>query len=244
MAPVGSSDARLLILGSLPGEASLAAQRYYAHPQNQFWRLLGAAIGEDLAALDYDERLDRLAARGIAPVGRGRRGAARRAASTARSATRRPIRWPTSSRPIRGCGRSRSTARPRRALGRAALGELDGLDVDRPAVVEPGLHAGLRREGRRAGRCSARLHARQKLPHWADERRRLKTMTTDGRRRRTPADDGRRGVGRGQYRQHQWPAGDPRQAGRQGRVRRARTCMPFPTAIPSRSTMSICARMS
>jgi double-stranded uracil-DNA glycosylase len=66
MAPVGSKDARLLILGSLPGEASLAAQRYYAHSTNQFWRLLGGAIGEDLAALDYPCRLDRLAVRGIA----------------------------------------------------------------------------------------------------------------------------------------------------------------------------------
>ena len=66
MAPAGSADARLLVLGSLPGEASLAAQRYYAHPTNQFWRLLGAAIGEDLAALDYDARLERLAERGIA----------------------------------------------------------------------------------------------------------------------------------------------------------------------------------
>jgi hypoxanthine-DNA glycosylase len=66
MAPVGSQDARLLILGSLPGEASLAAQRYYAHPTNQFWRLLGTAIGEDLASLAYDARLIRLAAREIA----------------------------------------------------------------------------------------------------------------------------------------------------------------------------------
>ena len=66
MAPAGSADARLLILGSLPGEASLAAQRYYAHPSNQFWRLLGQAIGEDLAGIDYEGRLERLAARGIA----------------------------------------------------------------------------------------------------------------------------------------------------------------------------------
>ena len=66
MAPVGSADARLLILGSLPGEASLAAQRYYAHPTNQFWRLLGSAIGEDLAGLTYEARLVRLAAREIA----------------------------------------------------------------------------------------------------------------------------------------------------------------------------------
>ena len=76
MAPVGSTDARLLILGSLPGEASLRAQRYYAHPQNQFWRLLGSAIGEELAAMSYEDRLTRLAARGIAlwdVVGEARR---------------------------------------------------------------------------------------------------------------------------------------------------------------------------
>lgn len=66
MAPAGSSDATLLILGSLPGEASLRAQQYYAHPRNQFWRLVGAAIGEDLAGLDYASRLERLAALGIA----------------------------------------------------------------------------------------------------------------------------------------------------------------------------------
>ncbi|HEY0628229.1 MAG TPA: DNA-deoxyinosine glycosylase [Sphingomicrobium sp.] len=66
MAPVGSQDARLLILGSLPGEASLQAQRYYAHPQNQFWRLLGAAIDEDLAGMEYGDRLKRLAQRHIA----------------------------------------------------------------------------------------------------------------------------------------------------------------------------------
>lgn len=66
MAPAGSPDARLLVLGSLPGEASLAVQRYYAHPTNQFWRLLGSAIGEDLASLAYERRLERLAARAIA----------------------------------------------------------------------------------------------------------------------------------------------------------------------------------
>jgi len=66
MPPVGSTDATLLILGSLPGEASLRAQRYYAHPQNQFWKLLGFAIGEDLAGLGYEQRLDRLSRRGIA----------------------------------------------------------------------------------------------------------------------------------------------------------------------------------
>jgi double-stranded uracil-DNA glycosylase len=63
--PVVRPDARLLILGSLPGEASLAARRYYAHPRNQFWRLLGEAIGEDLHARNYEGRLDRLLRRRI-----------------------------------------------------------------------------------------------------------------------------------------------------------------------------------
>lgn len=63
--PVVRPDTRVLILGSLPGEASLAAQRYYAHPQNQFWRLVGSAIGHDIAALDYPERLEALTGAGI-----------------------------------------------------------------------------------------------------------------------------------------------------------------------------------
>jgi hypoxanthine-DNA glycosylase len=63
--PVARPDARLFVLGSLPGDASLAAQRYYAHPTNQFWRLLGAAIGEDLHSLPYERRLARLAERRI-----------------------------------------------------------------------------------------------------------------------------------------------------------------------------------
>jgi hypoxanthine-DNA glycosylase len=63
--PVARSDARLFVLGSLPGDASLAAKRYYAHPANQFWRLLGLAIGEELHALDYEQRLERLAERRV-----------------------------------------------------------------------------------------------------------------------------------------------------------------------------------
>jgi TDG/mug DNA glycosylase family protein len=65
LAPIARPDARLFILGSLPGDASLAAQRYYAHPTNQFWRLLGSAMGEELDALDYGDRLVRLATRRI-----------------------------------------------------------------------------------------------------------------------------------------------------------------------------------
>ena len=65
MGPIAAPDARLFILGSLPGDASLVAQRYYAHPTNQFWRLLGEALGEPLAGMDYDSRLARLKARGV-----------------------------------------------------------------------------------------------------------------------------------------------------------------------------------
>jgi hypoxanthine-DNA glycosylase len=57
---VARPDAQLFILGSLPGDASLAARRYYAHPSNQFWRLVGHAIGEELQPLAYHERLEQL----------------------------------------------------------------------------------------------------------------------------------------------------------------------------------------
>lgn len=55
--PVVDQHTRLLVLGSLPGEASLAAQRYYAHPRNLFWTLMGEVLAEDLVGLDYDDRL-------------------------------------------------------------------------------------------------------------------------------------------------------------------------------------------
>lgn len=64
-APIVDDRTCILILGSLPGEASLAAARYYANPRNQFWRLVGAVIGEDIAAQDYDRRLATLRAHGI-----------------------------------------------------------------------------------------------------------------------------------------------------------------------------------
>jgi TDG/mug DNA glycosylase family protein len=63
--PVIRSDARLLLLGSLPGAMSLAARRYYANPRNQFWRLTGAVIGRDLEALDYEARIEALQDAGI-----------------------------------------------------------------------------------------------------------------------------------------------------------------------------------
>lgn len=52
-----AADAQLLVLGSFPGVASLQAQRYYGHPRNQFWRLLGEALDLPLATVDYERRL-------------------------------------------------------------------------------------------------------------------------------------------------------------------------------------------
>jgi hypoxanthine-DNA glycosylase len=63
--PVLGRATRVLILGSFPGEASLAAQQYYAHPRNQFWPLVGELIGSPLPAMPYGRRLATLRAHGI-----------------------------------------------------------------------------------------------------------------------------------------------------------------------------------
>ncbi|GAB2849120.1 DNA-deoxyinosine glycosylase [Pseudoduganella ginsengisoli] len=65
LAPVIDRHTRILILGSFPGEASLKAQQYYAHPRNALWPILSALTGEDLAGLPYAERLPRLLAHRI-----------------------------------------------------------------------------------------------------------------------------------------------------------------------------------
>ncbi len=57
--PVARADAQVLVLGSLPGQTSLARQRYYAQPRNAFWKITGELFGFD-PALDYDARLMRL----------------------------------------------------------------------------------------------------------------------------------------------------------------------------------------
>jgi TDG/mug DNA glycosylase family protein len=63
--PVVDAGTRLLVLGSLPGEESLARRQYYGNPRNHFWRLVGAVIGKDLVPLDYEARLAALLAAGI-----------------------------------------------------------------------------------------------------------------------------------------------------------------------------------
>ena len=65
-APVVDANTRLLILGSLPGDASLAANEYYANPRNRFWHLVGDVIDRpDLPELEYERRLPALLASGI-----------------------------------------------------------------------------------------------------------------------------------------------------------------------------------
>ena len=65
LAPVVDIHTRILVLGSFPGAASLAAGQYYAHPRNLLWPILSALTGEDLAALPYAQRLPRLLGHGI-----------------------------------------------------------------------------------------------------------------------------------------------------------------------------------
>ena len=64
--PLIDERARVLVLGSFPSEASLAAQHYYAHPQNQFWRILAAVLDQPLVAMDYAAKRAAVQAAGIA----------------------------------------------------------------------------------------------------------------------------------------------------------------------------------
>ena len=63
--PVVDDRTRLLVLGSLPGDKSLAVQEYYGNRQNKFWELVGEVIGADLRAMSYSARLATLREHGI-----------------------------------------------------------------------------------------------------------------------------------------------------------------------------------
>ncbi len=126
--PVARADARLFILGSLPGDASLAALRYYAHPTNQFWRLLGQAIGEELQPLTYEQRVERLAERRIGLwdviASASRRGSLDQAI---RSADHNPVEQLRHDFPeLRALAFNGSTAA---AVGRKLLGTVEGLTL-------------------------------------------------------------------------------------------------------------------
>jgi len=63
--PIADSDARILILGSMPGIASLEANQYYGHPRNAFWRIMGDVYGAGLER-PYAERTTILKEQGVA----------------------------------------------------------------------------------------------------------------------------------------------------------------------------------
>ena len=63
--PVIGRNTRLVVLGSFPGAASLAAGEYYAYPRNHFWPILSAIWSVDLRALPYPERLAEVKRRGL-----------------------------------------------------------------------------------------------------------------------------------------------------------------------------------
>ena len=65
LAPIFDRQIKLLMLGSFPSPASLAAQQYYGHKQNHFWKLLGAILDEPLYELPYAKRVTQVLAHHI-----------------------------------------------------------------------------------------------------------------------------------------------------------------------------------
>jgi hypoxanthine-DNA glycosylase len=63
--PIADASSRVLILGSMPGKASLCAGQYYAHPRNAFWKIMGKLFAIDPAE-PYDARVKGLLSAGVA----------------------------------------------------------------------------------------------------------------------------------------------------------------------------------
>jgi double-stranded uracil-DNA glycosylase len=63
-APISDGNAKVLILGTLPGQASLLKNEYYGQPQNAFWRIMGELF-EAGPELPYEERKRRIVARHV-----------------------------------------------------------------------------------------------------------------------------------------------------------------------------------
>ena len=63
--PLTGAEPHVLVLGTMPGKASLRARQYYAHPQNAFWRIQGDLFGFN-PGLPYPERVDALTREGLA----------------------------------------------------------------------------------------------------------------------------------------------------------------------------------
>jgi double-stranded uracil-DNA glycosylase len=68
LSPLLDAHTRLVVLGSFPGVASLRAQQYYGHPQNQFWKIMATLLSSDAAivlAMPYTERVQWLLNQGV-----------------------------------------------------------------------------------------------------------------------------------------------------------------------------------
>jgi G:T/U-mismatch repair DNA glycosylase len=157
--PILDAGVRTLILGSFPSPASLAAAQYYAHRQNQFWRLLGALLDEPLPELDYADKQRRLlriaSASGMSIASAGARARSMRRSSRHRSTIFAPARARR-----RNCAASASMARRR---ANSPAGSAQRATKRGAAFEQPGLHAGLRRQ---AGGLAWRGAGRGRRASW------------------------------------------------------------------------------